>query len=156
MGHILGALGGLLVGLIVLGAAAAGLYTAFSKSNVASTEENLVIMRMQIQQFYSGTNYDNLDNETAIKAGLIPKPFLKNNSARNSWGGDITLSSDSSVGQFSISLANVPQEECTQLARFQTDAWEKIEVNGSEVDSNDPSSVVNSCTSSNTVTYTAR
>ena len=70
---ILETVGAIIVGLLLIGAAAFGLYSAFGKSNVATMEQNLVLLRMQTQQFFFGTNYDNLDNEVAIKAGIVPK-----------------------------------------------------------------------------------
>ena len=168
MGHILGALGGILVGLIVLGGAAGGLYSSFSKSNVGSTEENLILTRMQIQQFYAGTNYEGLTNEMAIKAGLFPKAFLRgtggNASAINSFGGAITLEADTTNSRFSIKLDAIPQEECVQLARFQSDAWDQVDVNGTTViEANttktaDPTTVSNACQNrkTNYITYYAR
>lgn len=157
MGHILGALGGLLVGLIILGGAATGMYSAFSKSNVAQTEEATVTLRMQIQQFFNGTNYDGLSNDVAVRAGIVPSSLLRNNQLRNAWGGDITLSPDTANGQFSIEFTAIPQEECTQLARFQTDAWAQVAVNGTEIDASNPAAIVDSCSgASNTITYTAR
>lgn len=156
MGHILGALGAVLIGLIVLASAASGIHSSFSKSNVANAEENLIILRMQTQQFFAGTNYDGLDNDVAIKAGIVPESFIKGNALRNPWGGDITLTSDTSSGTFDIELTNVPQSDCTQLARFQADAWAGISVNGGEIDPSDATAVTNACGAVNTITYTAR
>ncbi len=156
MGHILGALGGLLVGLIILAYSAGGLSSAFSKSNVASTQEGLIILRMQAQQFFAGTNYDGLNNEVAIRAGIVPDTFIKGGALRNAWGGDITLSADEGNGQFSIELVNIPQADCTQLARFQADSWTAVSVNGAEIDPSDPVAVTDACGDTNTVTYTAR
>ena len=156
MGHILGALGGILIGLIVLAGAAGGIYSAFSKSNVASAEENLIILRMQTQQFFAGTNYDGLDNEVAIRAGIVPESFVKGDALRNPWGGDITLTSDTSSGTFSIELTIVPQTVCTQLARFQAEAWAGISVNGGEIDPSDATAVPSACGAPHTNTYTAR
>ncbi len=157
MGHILGALGALLVGIIVLGGAAGGMYSAFSKSNIANTEEAVILLRMQIQQFFNGTNYDGLTNDVAMKAGIVPSSLIRGNNMRNAWGGDVTLSSDTSTGQFTIELTQVPQEECTQLARFQADAWAAVTVNGSEVNATDPAGITSTCSGkTNTVAYTAR
>lgn len=156
MGHILGALGGLLIGLLVLSGAASGLFSGFSKSNVASMEENLIIMRMQTQQYFNGTNYDGLSNEVAIKAGIVPEAFIKGDQLRNTWGGDITLSPDVNSGTFSIEITNIPQVDCAQLARFQADAWAGVAVNGGEIDASDPTAVTNACGETNTITYTAR
>lgn len=155
MGHILGALGGLLIGLIVLGGAASGLFSGFSKSNVASAEENLIILRMQAQQYFNGTDYSKLSNDVAIKAGIVPEAFIKGDQLRNPWGGDITLSS-AGDNTFTIEMTNIPQVDCAQLARFQADAWAGVAVNGGEIDSSDPAAVTNACGETNTITYTAR
>lgn len=156
MGHLLGALGALLLGLIVLAYSAGGLSSGFSKSNVASTQEGLIILRMQAQQFFAGTNYNGLDNDVAIKAGIVPDTFIKGDALRNAWGGDITLSADEANGQFSIELFNIPQADCTQLARFQSNSWAGVSVNGAEIDPSDPVAVTDACGDTNTVTYTAR
>ncbi len=157
MGHILGALGGLLVGLIILAYSAGGLSSAFSKSNVASTQEGLIILRMQAQQFFVGTNYDGLNNEVAIRAGIVPDTFVKGDALRNAWGGDITLSADEANGRFSIELGNIPQADCTQLARFQSDSWASVSVNGADIDPSDPVAVTDACSgNANTIAYTAR
>lgn len=156
MGHIIGVLGGVLVGLAIIAGAASGLYSAFSKNNIANTEENLVLLRMQTQSFFLGTNYDGLSNEVAINAGIVPEGFLRGGAMRNAWGGDITLTPDSANGQFSIEMANIPQQECTQLARFQGDAWASVSVNGSDVDPADPSAISQVCGTTNTLTFTAR
>ena len=74
---ILETVGALIVGLLLIAAAAFGLYSAFGKSNVATTEQNLVLLRMQTQQLFFGTNYDNLDNDVAMNAGIVPKSFIK-------------------------------------------------------------------------------
>ena len=99
---ILETVGALIVGLLLISAAAFGLYSAFGKSNVATTEQNLVLLRMQTQQLFFGTNYDNLDNDVAMNAGIVPKSFIKGDSMKNAWGGDITLANDADNGQFSI------------------------------------------------------
>ena len=110
---ILETVGALIVGLLLIAAAAFGLYSAFGKSNVATTEQNLVLLRMQTQQLFFGTNYDNLDNDVAMSAGIVPKAFIKGDSMKNAWGGDVTLANDADNGQFSITLDNVPQDACS-------------------------------------------
>lgn len=154
---ILETVGAIIVGLLLIGAAAFGLYSAFGKSNVATMEQNLVLLRMQTQQFFFGTNYDNLDNEVAIKAGIVPKAFLKGETLKNSWGGDVTMSSDTANGTFTIEMENIPQDACIQLARFQPDSWENVSVNGAEVDATDVAGIADSRgQTSNTLAFTAR
>lgn len=154
---LLETIGGLLVALVVIGSAAYGLYSAFSKNNIASTEQALVTLRMQTQQFFFGTAYDNLDNDVAMTAGIVPEALIKNNAMRNAWGGDVTLSSDNAAGTFSIELTAIPQDACVQLARFQTDAWESIAINGGDVDTSDVTAITGACQDGdNTVAFTAR
>lgn len=152
----LDSLGSILIMLVVIASVASGLYMAFSKTNVANTEEDLIVLRMQTQSFFVGTNYDGLSNEVAMKAGIVPKGLIKGENLRNAWGGDVTLSPDTTNGQFSIELGNVPQEECTQLARFQNDAWVGVSINGSEIDPTDPAAVATACGDTNTITYKAQ
>ncbi len=154
---ILDSLGNLIIGLLIIGAVAVGLYAAFSKSNVATMEQNLVLLRMQTQQFFFGTNYDNLDNEVAIKAGIVPKAFIKGDTLKNSWGGDVTLSSDTSNGTFTVEIDNIPQDACIQLARFQPDSWQSVSINGAEIDATDVVGITDACSQdTNTLAFTAR
>lgn len=153
---ILEVVGAIIIGLLLIAAAAFGLNSAFGKSNVATTEQNLVLLRMQTQQLFFGTNYENLDNDVAMSAGIVPEAFMKGDSMRNAWGGDVTLASDADNGQFSITLDNVPQAACMQLARFQPDSWESISVNGTVVDPSDFAAISGACTDASSLVFTAR
>lgn len=151
-------LGAILIGLVIIAGAAVGLNSAFSKSKVASTQQDIVTMRMQIQQLFSGSSdYSGLDNATAIKAGVVPKSFIKGNDLKNAWGGQISLSTDAANASFKISLDTIPQDECTQLAKFQPDAWLSVDVNGTAVEgTSDIATIVGACAAANTITYEAR
>lgn len=148
----------LLVTLVVIAGAAVYLNSGFSKSKVVSLEQGIVTMRMQIQQVFSASpDYSGLDNATAIKAGVVPKSLVKGNDLKTPWGGEINLSTNDANGSFTIELSGIPQEECTQLANFQADAWLSVQVNGNVLDSdNTVADIVASCTSNNTIAYEAR
>ncbi len=148
----------LLVTLVVIAGAAVYLNSGFSKSKVVSLEQGIVTMRMQIQQVFSASpDYSGLDNATAIKAGVVPKSLVKGNDLKTPWGGEINLSTNDANGSFTIELSGIPQEECTQLANFQADAWLSVQVNGNVLDSdNTVADIVDSCTSNNTIAYEAR
>lgn len=154
---ILEVIGGLLIGLVILGGAAWGLSSAFSKSKVASTEQNLVTVRMQTQQMFAGaTDYSGLDNALAIKAGLVPKDFIRGSDLKNAWGGNITLEGAANAS-FTITFTQIPQDECTQLGKFQRDAWLGVSINGNDVATTATvADIVNFCTASNTIVYEAR
>ncbi len=148
----------LLVTLVVIAGAAVYLNSGFSKSKVVSLEQGIVTMRMQIQQVFSASpDYSGLDNATAIKAGVVPKSLVKGNDLKTPWGGEINLSTNDANGSFTIELSGIPQDECTQLANFQADAWLSVQVNGNVLDSdNTVADIVNSCTTTNTIAYEAR
>lgn len=151
-------LGVLLIVLVVIAGSAVYLNSGFSKSKVASLEQDIVTMRMQIQQlFASSSDYSGLDDTTAIKAGVVPRNLIKGSRLKTPWGGEINLSTNDSHGSFTIELSGIPQNECTQLAKFQTDAWLSVSVNGNILDSdNTITDIVNACTKSNTIAYEAR
>ncbi|EHJ48816.1 PilS domain-containing protein [Solidesulfovibrio carbinoliphilus subsp. oakridgensis] len=157
---LLETLGAILVGLIVLAGAALGLNAAFSSSKLGETEQNLVTLRMQVQHMFSGNaDYAGLDNALALKAGVVPKSFIKGEYLKNAFGGEITLAPVSTDAGFSIELTSIPQEECTKLAKFQTDAWLGVDVNGHEVNRLSDtvvSDIVGFCEDSNTILFTAR
>jgi hypothetical protein len=115
---------------------------------------------MQIQHMFSGAaDYTGLDNDLAIKAGVVPASFIKGSVLKNPFGGDVTLTPVTEDAAFSIALTSIPQEECTKLAKFQADAWLGISVNGNEVDrlsSTLVTDVVSYCEEDNTISFTAR
>lgn len=151
-------IGALLIALVVVTSVAIGINSGFSKSKIVNVEQDLVLTRMHLQQLFSGsTDYTGLDNEVAIKAGVVPKSLIKGNNLKSPWGGEINLSSNNANGSFKIELSGIPRDECTQLAKFQTDAWLSVTVNGNELDStNSVTDIVNSCSSRNTIVYEAR
>lgn len=156
---LLETLGTLLIALIIIGGAALGLNAAFSHFKLSDMEQGIVTMRMQIQHMYSGSSdYSGLDNALAIKAGVVPKQFVKGSAIKNPFGGDVVLSPSPDNSAFSIQLTNVPQDQCTKLARFQTDAWLSVDLNGTTIDtsSSTVADVIASITSTNVITFTAR
>lgn len=151
-------IGAILIVLFVIGIAAVGLNSAFSKVKVSSTQQDLVMIRMQAQQLFSGaTDYSGLDNATAIKAGIIPQSLLKGDDLKNRWSGDVTIAANADNASFTIALTQIPQSECTQFALFQKDAWLSIDVNGTVIDKDGSvADAINNCEATNTITYEAR
>lgn len=155
---ILEGIGMVLIALVVIGGAAYGLNSAFSKAKVANTQQDLVTTRMQIQQLFSGaTNYSGLTNEVAINAGVVPKNMIKGTDLKNAWGGDLTIANEDANASFTITLSQIPKDECTQLAKFQLDAWLSVKVNDTLVEITDTiASIVGNCQASNNLVYEAR
>lgn len=147
----------LIIAIVVIGGAAKMASKGFSSSKLADTEQNLLVMRADIQGMFTSSNdYTGLDNSLVIKAGLAPKSFIKANALVNAWGGDINIATDASNASWSIEFTNIPQEECTKLAVFQPDAWLSVSVNGSDVSGGDVSAATSSCGESNTITFVTR
>lgn len=116
------------------------------------------MMQMQIQSMFSGSSsYTGLDNDLVMANNIVPTNMLKGGKISNPWGGEITIVSTDGGASFSISLANVPQSECTKLALFQPDAWLSLTVNNGTIASGDVAAATNACNSNkNTVTFTSR
>ena len=151
-------IGAILVALIVLAGAALGLQKAFSGVKLNDTEQNLIVLRMQTQQLFSGSpGYTGLDNSMALNAGLVPKQFVKGTELVNPFGGTITLAASSDASSFTITLTGVPREESTKLATFQSDAWLGVSVNGTDVTGGSVADIQAACSSSNnTIIFSAR
>lgn len=156
--NMLETIGVILIALVVIAGAAYNLNSAFSKTKVASTQQDLVTTRMQIQQLFSGsTNYSGLTNEVAINASVVPKNMVKGTDLKNAWGGNITINNEDANASFTIALSQIPKDECTQLAKFQLDAWLSVKVNDTLVDATDSiASIVGNCSAKNNIVYEAR
>jgi hypothetical protein len=131
-------IGAILIGLFVAAISFGLINSGFSKSKIASTEQDVVSMRMQIQKLFantSGNGYSGLTNGTAVSAGVVPKTFIKGDSdLRHTWGGPITLSSNSENVSFLIDMEEIPHDACVELAHFQTGEWFSVSVNGTEIE----------------------
>lgn len=150
--------GSLLLYLIMIAAGAILVFTMMSSSKLASAQQGLMSLRMQVQQLYSGgSDYAGLDNSLATKAGLVPKSFLRGTKVVTPWGGEVALAASGDGSSFTISLSEIPQEECTKLATSQLDSWTAVSVNGNAIDkSSGTTTAAQSCNDSNTLVFTSR
>lgn len=154
---LLDVLGALFVGLLVIAVATRLMNTSFSNSKLSETEQNLIALRMQVQQLFSGSaNYDGLDNALAIQAGIAPKVFIKGSDLGNTWGGTITLESVPADAAFSMEFTGIPQTECTKLALFQTESWLSVAVNGNSLGDGSVTDAANACTTTNSIRFVTR
>ncbi len=142
----------------LIGAGVATYYLANKNSEIAETQSNIVILRSQVNQMFSGSSsYDELTNEVAVNAGAVPSQFLKGDTIVNEWGGNITLASDDNGSTFTIELDNIPQDACTQLGVFQPDSWLSLTINNTEIEGGSVVALTNACANdTNTITFKAR
>lgn len=143
---------------IMTGAVLGIMYLLFSGSKLTETQQAIFAIRMNVQQtFTSSLDYTGLSNDYVMKAGLAPKKLIKGGALLNSWGGSLTVAAGDDTGTFTITLAGVPQEDCTKLATYQLETWLNLEVNNTAISKD--SAVVeaaDACQGSNTIVYTAR
>jgi len=155
--NILDTIGGILIGLVVLAGSAIAVYAGYNYVKLSNMEQNTVSMRMNIQQLFSGaSDYTGLSNTVAQTAGIVPLQFIKGASLQNPYGGAITLAAGAN-NTFTISVDTIPQDACTKLSLFQSDAWTGVSVNGTDVTGGTVATVAASCNAgSNAIVFTAK
>lgn len=148
------------IGLLLIAGAAFVSFRLVSNTKLIEMEQAITMVRMQTQQmFASSQDYTGLDNALAIKSGLAPKKMVKNSDIYNSWGGKITLGVGDDTGTFTVTVDQIPHEECTKLAPYQLDSWWKVDVNGTEITKETGvASAAGNCNkgNENTIIYTSR
>lgn len=152
--------GVIFIGLLLIAGAAFVSFRLVSNTKLIEMEQAITMVRMQTQQmFASSQDYTGLDNALAIKSGLAPKKMVKNSDIYNSWGGKITLGVGDDTGTFTVTIDQIPHEECTKLAPYQLDSWWKVDVNGTEITKETGvAAAAGNCNegNENTIIYTSR
>lgn len=124
-------LAGLIFYLVMLAAAGILLVTLFSGSELSSAEQGLSTIRLQTRQLYTGSgDYEGLDTDTAVTAGVIPGSMVKSDgSVKNPWNGEVTVAEGQEAGTFVITFAGVPKDAVVKLAGYQSGSWLDVAVN---------------------------
>lgn len=155
-------MGGYTFYMIMIAAAALLLVVMFRDSKLTQTEQTLASLRMKTIAVFSASvdGYVGLDNDIAIRAGIIPQTMQRGNAVRNAWGGEVEIAeADGDSSSFTITLHDVPEKDCISLAVFQREAWDAVSVNGNDVNMDDGVGVAGGyCESGNrnVLMYTAR
>jgi hypothetical protein len=152
------ALGGMLIYLIMLGVIAGMLFALFSGSKQAQMEQAISAMSMKIQSLYAGSaSYTGLTNTIAVQSGLVPTKLVRNDAIISPWGGAVTLRAGTDVTTFQIQVDGIEQTDCAQLAAYQLDTFERVEVNGTTISQEQRiQDAAGAFTANNTIIYTAR
>lgn len=111
----------LVVGVIVVLAASAYKLYSMVQSNIQSSNEQnnvlTVIANMKSLKFqgrYTDSNYI----KTLYAQGLLPSDMIADKtgaSAKNPWGGSVTITTSSDKYSFNVVEANVPQKNCMAM-----------------------------------------
>lgn len=136
----------ILLALAVLVIGIIGYFTMFQTSsqsaNAQSAQQSIqAIFSTMSQQFATNPNFSGLTVAGAAGAGVFPSTWVTgtapNQTVMDPWGGAVSLAPSSINGGtnngWQLTVPNVPQAECTQVASFYTPQTATISVNGTSV-----------------------
>ena len=125
----------LLFYLVMIGAIGAIILMLFSGSKLASTEQEVGTIRLQVRQLYSATNeYSGLTTDLAKTAGAIPSSMIRGDgSVQNALGGEVEIEPSDSTTNFQITVKAVPKSEAVKLAMFQSGTWVDVLLNDTSI-----------------------
>ncbi|WP_175885443.1 type 4 pilus major pilin [Burkholderia sp. BCC0044] len=125
----------MIVGIVILAAAAAGIGKLFRASEITEEAANLVQLRTQLDSLNSYGGYKGITNAVAIKFKAIPTNMsVKDNKISNIWGGDVVLGSAQSGRNVYIDYHKVPADACQQLVlKLANAGWAHININNQTI-----------------------
>lgn len=126
----------LLGGALLVAAGGKMASTIFGTTKLAATEQAVAAFRTNIQYTYTDVrSYASINNDELINAVAVPPTMLTADKTAivDAWNGDVTVEPADEGRSFTIELTLVPQDECVKLGAFQSDTWESITVNGTEI-----------------------
>ncbi|MGN6092931.1 MAG: type 4 pilus major pilin [Luteibacter jiangsuensis] len=125
----------MIVGIVILAAAAAGIGKLFRTSEISTEAANVTQMAANLRSLKNGANgYTGLDTKLAIQYKAVPANMTQDATAGtifNSWNGAVTIGTTTSKQEYTIEYANVPDDACMQLVQKLANAgWSKVEAGG--------------------------
>ncbi|MBB5390527.1 MULTISPECIES: type 4 pilus major pilin [unclassified Herbaspirillum] len=156
----------MIVGIVILAAAAAGIGKLFRSSEISTEAQNITQIAASVRGLKSGVGgYKGLDNTLAIQYKAIPANMAQDADAGiilNVWTGKVAIKSLQDDQAFSITYPKVPEEACQQLLlKLRSGGWASVtsgEGGGKAITpSSSLSDIQAACTSpdSNTLTFTS-
>ncbi|MBB5390522.1 MULTISPECIES: type 4 pilus major pilin [unclassified Herbaspirillum] len=156
----------MIVGIVILAAAAAGIGKLFRSSEIATESGNITQIAASVRALKSGVDgYKGLDNALAIQYKAIPSNMAqdaKTGAILNVWTGQVDIKASANDQAFSITYPKVPEEACQQLLlKLRSGGWASVTTGGEGGQAITPSSsladVRKACASpdSNTLTFTS-
>ena len=114
-----------IIGVLSVGGIA-GYSKAMNKFKTNKVADNVSMLVANIKTLYAQQNtYTGLDNENAVKLGVVPEELGTDENLKNAFSGDVTISaSDSSTDgdnrAFTLQFDSLSKEACISLA---TNDW---------------------------------
>ena len=147
----------LVVGFIVVIAASAYKLYSMVQSNIQSSNEQnnvlTVIANMKSLKFqgrYTDSNYI----KTLYAQGLLPSDMIADTtgaSAKNPWGGSVTITTSSDKYSFNVVEASVPKKNCMAMVNALRSSSAISKINNTSTSTVDAATVCSS--DSNTLTF---
>lgn len=135
----------MIVGIVILAAAAAGIGKLFRSSEISTEAENITQMSANIRNLKNGANgYAGLKNAIAVQYKAIPATMTVSTTRQgdettstihNTWNGEVKIAPVGSSNQaFSITYDNVPDEACQQLVlKLRNAGWAKLRAGSNDI-----------------------
>jgi prepilin-type N-terminal cleavage/methylation domain-containing protein len=123
----------MIVGVVLLAGAAAGIGRLFHASQITEEASNITQLRTQLVNLISYAGYKDINNDLAIKFKAIPTNMtVKDNKILNTWGGEVVLG----VWEENVFIDyhKVPEDACQQLTlTLGHSGWAFININDKAV-----------------------
>ncbi|VVE75197.1 Major structural subunit of bundle-forming pilus [Pandoraea anapnoica] len=153
----------MIVGVVILAAAAAGIGKLFSTSDISTEANNITQMQANTKSVKNGgQGYKGLNNTIAQQYNIVPVNMAQDTTAHtisNAWNGAVVFGTASGDQAYTIVYNQVPTEACTQLAqKLSTAGWGSIDVGGKKITSASSLADIGtacSASNSNTMTFTS-
>ncbi|HGB2879654.1 TPA: type 4 pilus major pilin, partial [Salmonella enterica subsp. enterica serovar Birkenhead] len=119
----------MIVGVMVLAGAAAGINKLFVANNVSTEAQNIQSIAANMKTVASSEGgYDQIaDNDAAIKFKVVPTNMKISGTSdiRNVWGGSVLIAG--TADSYTLTYPSVPPEECIQIAsKLRNAAWDSV------------------------------
>ncbi|EKN6179073.1 prepilin-type N-terminal cleavage/methylation domain-containing protein, partial [Yersinia enterocolitica] len=122
----------MIVGVMVLAGAAAGINKLFVANNVSTEAQNIqsIAANMKVVASSEGGFQDIAGNKEAISFKVFPTNMKINDatdSVRNVWGGEVKVVGD--TDKYTLTYPSVPTEECIQVAsKLRNASWNSLAI----------------------------
>ncbi|EAA4188422.1 prepilin-type N-terminal cleavage/methylation domain-containing protein [Salmonella enterica subsp. enterica] len=118
----------MIVGVMVLAGAAAGINKLFVANNVSTEAQNIQSIAANMKTVASSEGgYDSIaGNKEAIDLHVFPTNMKVNGTdVRNVWGGSVTVAG--TTDSYTLTYPSVPAEECIQIAsKLRNASWDSV------------------------------
>ncbi|EAC0381156.1 prepilin-type N-terminal cleavage/methylation domain-containing protein [Salmonella enterica subsp. enterica serovar Vitkin] len=118
----------MIVGVMVLAGAAAGINKLFVANNVSTEAQNIQSIAANMKTVASSEGgYDSIaGNKEAIDLHVFPTNMKINGTdVRNVWGGSVTVAG--TADSYTLTYPSVPAEECIQIAsKLRNASWDSV------------------------------